>query len=378
MEQIEYLGFNSIQSLKEIVPKYNPKSIFLVTGQNSYDKCGAKSILNNILKNYNKIHFHAFETNPKLKDIEKGINIFKKNNCDFVIAVGGGSVMDIAKSVNILSNNSRKPIDYTKNKKDIENKGQTLVAIPTTAGSGSEATHFAVVYIDKTKYSLEHVYMLPDYSIVDPQFTTKLPKNITASTGADALSQAIESFWCINSIDESKNYSKKAIKLVIENISNAVNNPTRESRKAMSIAAHLSGKAINITKTTASHAISYPITTKFGVPHGRAVLLTIPPMLTFNFNVTEEDLNDKRGIEYIKRVILKISELLGASNPEEASEKMTTLMKDVGLATKLNEVGVRTEEDIEYIIKNINLDRLGNNPRKLDTDKLRQILQSIR
>ena len=208
MPQREYFGYKSIINLKNILSKHNPKRIFLVTGKDSYEKCGAKSIISNFLNSYNVVHFNDFEVNPKLKDIEKGITIFKKNNCDFVIAVGGGSVMDVAKSINILSVNKKNTIEYITNKKIIENKGKALAAIPTTSGSGSESTKFAVVYINKTKYSLEHDFMLPDYAIVDPQFTMNLPKSITASAGMDAFCQSIESYWCINSNEESKKFEK--------------------------------------------------------------------------------------------------------------------------------------------------------------------------
>lgn len=379
MAQKEYFGFNSINNLKNVLSKHNPKNIFLVTGKASYEKSGAKSIIEEFLKDYNVTHFCDFETNPKLEDIEKGLKLFKEKKCNFVVAVGGGTVMDIAKSVNILAANSGSPVEYVKGIKKIQNKGKTLVAIPTTSGSGSEATRFAVVYIDKTKYSLEHEFMLPDYAIVDPQFTMTLPKGITASTGMDALSQAIESYWCVNSTDESKAYAREAVRLVISNLSNAVNKPSRTSRELMAKAAHLAGKAINITRSTAPHAISYPITSYFNVPHGHAVALTLSSILLYNSHVTEEDLLDKRGVDYVKKVINEIAKLLGAKTSEEASEKITALMKELGLSTRLSELGIDTDDKIEIIIKNgFNPERVRNNPRKLTEEALRRILEEIR
>lgn len=379
MPQKEYLGFNSIGNLSNILAKHKPRSIFLVTGKDSYIKSGAKSIMDTILKNYNIVHFQDFEINPKINNIEKGINIFKKNNCDFVIAVGGGSSIDVAKSINILSANKEVPIDYITNKKNIKNKGKVLVAIPTTSGSGSEATKFAVVYIDKTKCSLEHESMLPDYSIVDPQFTMNLPKNITASTGMDALCQAIESYWCINSTGESKNYARVAIKLVMKNLLGAVNNPSRENREAMAKAAHLAGKAINISKTTAPHAISYPITSYFNVPHGHAVALTLPSLLLYNSEIIQEDSLDKRGVDYVKQTIDEIVTLLGANNVEEAANKIKKLMVGISLITRLSELGIKKDGDIELIIsRGFNPNRVNNNPRRLTEEALRKILDIIR
>ncbi len=380
MRQQEYFGFNSINNLRNILLKHKPKNIFLVTGKNSYEKCGAKKILNKILRNYNVVDFTEFEVNPKFDDIKKGLELFKKNNCDFVIAVGGGTTLDIAKAVNLFASNEEKSfIEYINNPTKIKNKGKVTVAIPTTSGSGSEATRYAVLYKDKVKYTLTHNFIIPEYAIVDPQFTMNLPAHITAFTGMDALSQAIESYWSINSTDESKKYSREAIKLIIKNIPLAVNNSSEISRGTMTKAAHLAGNAINITKTTACHAISYPITSYFNVPHGHAVALTIAPMIVYNSQVTKQDLLDKRGVDYVKNTIKEIVELIGASNAEEASEKITNLMKEIGLSTKLSELGIETDEDIEIIIRNgFNPDRVNNNPRKLTEETLRGILYEIR
>lgn len=379
MPQKEYLGFGLVKNLNKILEKCKPKKIFLVTGQNSYIKSGAKYILDDYLKNYDFIHFNDFEENPKLNDIEKGVSIFKKNKCDFVIAVGGGSAMDIAKSINALAANSGKPIEYIKNNKKIIKKGRVLVAIPTTSGSGSEATKFAVVYIDKTKYSLDNEIMLPDYAIVDPQFTISLPKNITASTGMDALSQGVESYWSVNSTNESKKYAKEAIKLVINHLPIAVNNPDKKSRANMAKAAHLAGKAINISKTTACHAISYPITSYFNVPHGHAVALTLGEMLVYNSNIVEEDVLDKRGVNYVKKTIKEIINLLESNTAQYARTKIKNLMKEIGLSNNLHDLKIKTNNNINVIIKNgFNPYRVKNNPRELTESALRKILHNIR
>ena len=377
--QQEYVGVNSVQNLEGVLSRHNPNSIFLVTGGASYELSGAKSAVEPLLSGFRITRFSDFEVNPKLTDIERGIDIFREADCDLVIAIGGGSVMDVAKSINVLAANDGKPEDYINKKATIENRGKVLVGIPTTSGSGSEATKFAVIYIDKTKYSLEHELVLPDYAIVDPQLTVSLPKGITASTGMDALSQAVESYWCVNSNDESKDYAREAIKLVMGNLSDAVNNPSEVSREAMARAAHLAGKAINISKTTASHAISYPITSYFSIPHGHAVALTVGQMLVYNSGVSEQDVLDQRGVEYVKNIIDEITALLGAEDPQEASKIIADLMDEIGLATKLREVGIKAQEDIDIIVRNgFNPDRVKNNPRELTEEALRVILEGIR
>lgn len=371
----EYFGNGSIKNLEKILHKNKINSIFLVTGKGSYQSSGAEEKLNPLLKNYRVVYFSDFETNPRLDDIERGISLFKKNNCDIVIAVGGGSVIDMGKSINVLAAQDREAIDYIKSEK-IKKKGKIFVAIPTTAGSGAEATHFAVVYVDKIKYSIENEYILPDYCIIDPELTMRLPPYITASAGMDALAQAIESYWCVNSTKTSKAYAKKAIKLIMDNISNAVHNPSLKSRAAMSKGAHLAGKAIDITKTTAPHAISYPITSYFGVPHGHAVALTLGSMLVFNNQVVKDDVLDKRGVKYVKKEIQKVVSVLGASNPYQAKEAINKLMYNIGLKTRLSELGI-SNDNLEIIIKNVSLERIKNNPRQVTEHSLKNILKGL-
>jgi alcohol dehydrogenase class IV len=162
--------------------------------------------------------------------------------------------------------------------------GKPLIAIPTTSGTGTEATCFAVVYIDKTKYSLKHSSILPDYTIIDPTLTHAMPPLVTAATGMDALAQAIESYWGVKSTHESQAYAREAITLTLAYLKAACQNEV-EARDAMSRAANLAGKAINLTETTACHAVSYPITSYFNVPHGHAVALTLASMFGYINNL---------------------------------------------------------------------------------------------
>ena len=277
----EYIGLGTIKSLVEIFDTVAPNYVLLVTGKDSYASSGASSLVEPYLSGFKCTRFYDFYANPALEDIEKGIQIFRKVSPDIVVAVGGGSVMDMAKAINILSQNEGNAREYIEGK-EIVQKGKPLVAIPTTAGSGSEATHFAVAYINGRKYSLAHHSMMPDWAIADPEFTYRLPKKITAATGMDALSQSIESLWSLKATEESKRYARESAVLVLQNLRQAVNEPDSISRDAMMRAAHLSGKAINISKTTASHAMSYPLTVHFGIPHGHAVALTLPRLVVFN------------------------------------------------------------------------------------------------
>ncbi len=378
MKRQEYIGLGSINQLSSIMSKLFAKKVFLVTGKDSYRVCGAENYLNCILADYEICRFSDFSNNPMVEDVTRGIELFKQSRSDVVIAVGGGSIIDMAKLINFFAGNDMTPSEYISSRKKSVRKGKPLIAIPTTAGTGSETTQFAVLYIDKKKFSLDNESILPDVAIIDPNLTMSLPRYITATTGMDALGQAIESYWSINSNTESKALAKRAIELVAENLATAANRPTASARLAMAEAASLAGKAINITRTTACHSISYPLTSYFGITHGHAVGLTLPSMLEYISGVSSSDVADTRGYKYVRRSVDEIVLMLGAKNISEAKGKIIRLMETIGLQTRLNGLGIKSEEDIENIVENgFNPERVRNNPRVLTRKALREILYSI-
>ena len=375
MRQKEYIGCDSIKYLKQILSKRAPGKIFLVTGRHSFQVSGAKNILDPLIEGFSIERFPYGGPNPKVEDIECGIEIYKTQKPDVVIAVGGGSVIDTAKLINIFASTDVKPKDWLAGKRPEVKKNVILIAIPSTAGSGSEATHFAVLYIGKEKYSIEHESMLPDIAFVDPVFTMNLPPYITASAAMDALSQAIESYWSIHSTEESKKFSAEAMRLVSANIINAVNAPAPDNRLAMAKGAHLSGKAIRLTRTTAVHAISYPMTSYFGIPHGHACGLILPGMMQYISGVTENDLMDQRGRQYVIKTLKEIAFFLGETNYKHAPKRLETLLKKIGLETNFNTLGIKSKDDIETILMHsFNPARVNNNPRKLNKRVLRNLL----
>jgi len=378
LKQKEYIGFESIKNLVSVLSELSAKKIFLVTGKDSYSSSGSKEHLTKLLVDFEVDRFFDFSSNPKIEDVNKGVEVFKYAQCDTVIAVGGGSVIDMAKLINFFAVNNLNPLEYFKTSKKHVQKPKPLIAIPTTAGSGSEASSFAVLYVGKKKFSVDNKFVLPDVAIVDPALTMSLPEHITAVTGMDVLSQAIESYWSINSNDESKRFARSAIKLTMANLVTAVNNADTFSRLAMAKAAHFAGKAINITKTTASHAISYPLTSYFDIPHGHAAGLTLSSMFEYNAGVSDEDVLEPRGCEYVRKTLNEIAALLGRKCVIEAKDKIDKLMFKIGLETKLSRLGVNSQEDIETIIANsFDSDRVANNPRKVTRESLREILEMI-
>lgn len=379
MPQQEYFGTGILtKELETILTKEKPHQIFLVTGKESYSSSGIKEKMTSLLSPYTFIQFQDFSVNPKIEDIKRGIDLYKKEKCDLTIAIGGGSVIDIAKSINILTRQNDKAEEYITGRKNIKQKGNNLIAIPTTAGSGSEATSFAVVYIQGQKYSLYHpIFMLPDYAIIDPELTFTCSPTLSSISGMDALTQAVESYWSVKSTPQSQEYSRIAINLILKNLETVVNNPTTTSREKMSKAANLAGKAINLTATTACHAMSYPLTSYFNIPHGQAVALTLGEIGKFNYEIKPDNCQDTRGVNYVKRTLDEIFLLFRVKSPEQFSATINKLMDNIKLERNLSKLNINPEDELE-IIKDLNLERVKNNPRTLTPKQAQLILKNIR
>jgi alcohol dehydrogenase class IV len=372
-----YIGHGSIEYLSAALLKYAVGSILLVTGKSSFSLSGAEAVIAPMLSPYQVHRFSDFSNNPNIRDLQKGVESFRVYRPGLILAVGGGSVIDMAKLISVFATEEGDVEDYVLKHKEWKHRGQPLVAIPTTAGTGSEATQFATLYVDKRKYSVSDETLLPDVAIIDPLMTRNLPPYLTATSGMDALSQAIESYWSVYSTDQSKSYAREAIHIIANQLSRAVNRPTDDSRLYMARASHLAGKAINITKTTAPHALSYPLTSKFGVPHGQAVSLTLSGFIKYNYGVTKADLADRRGISYVRKTMEEISRYLGCESVRDSSIRVEEIMKDIGLATTFTDLGIDRHEAIECVINEVNIERLVNNPRRVSQAQMRELLQSI-
>ena len=351
--------------------------LFLVVDEPAWLASGAKELLESQFLEATTNWFTDFELNPKLDDVERGIEAYRECQPDLIIALGGGTAIDLAKLIGSLAVQAASARDIATGRTSIQVAGKPLMAIPTTAGTGSEATHFAVVYVDGEKYSVAHPSMLPRYAIVDSRLTASLPKHITAATGLDAFCQAIESMWSVAATEESMRYATDAARLAFGNLVTATNSPTPEARKAMSRASHLAGKAINITKTTAPHALSYALTSRLDVPHGMAVALTLASILKFNAEVTDEDCNDPRGAVAVRDRISQILDILGADNVEAGSASITGLLSQINCPTKLKAVGVETSDELRRIVDSVNAERLSNNPRQASPTQLFNLLQTV-
>jgi len=374
MNKRKFFGVGSISYLNDILQRVGARKILLVTGKNSYTKCGAESKINKIVQRYEVGVFNDFRSNPDLTDVKKGVEVLQKFNPDVICAIGGGSVIDIAKLIKyfgIAEINNIENIIKNSQQKCVASKIK-LIAIPTTSGTGSEATEFAVLYVNKIKESIENMNIMPNYSIIDPRFTYNSPKSLVSVVGLDTLAQAIESYWSNKSTLKSKKYARFVIKVVLENLVKAYNGD-KEAKNELSKASYLSGKAINISKTTAPHAISYTLTSNYGIPHGYAVALTLGYFFRINYEEDNQNINDSRGVHYVKSTMKEIFDLLSVNNAESAKKRWDVLLRQINLKPSLKQLGFARENDINKIINGVNLNRLKNNPVKVKRKTLEEI-----
>lgn len=311
--------------------------------------------------------FSDFTPNPQYESVVKGVDVFRDQKCEGIIAVGGGSAMDVAKCIKLYSN-----MDSHQNylKQPIVPNDIPFLAIPTTAGTGSEATRYAVIYYKGAKQSITSESCIPQAVLLDPTCLTTLPLYQRKVTMLDALCHALESFWSVNSTEQSQFYSSQALSEILANLEGYLNN-TPQGNSAMLLAAHKAGQAINITQTTAGHAMCYKLTSLFGIAHGHAAILC--DRILFPWMLTHTALCvDPRGETYLQRVFVQIAKAMGCTTPKNAVEKLQSLFSQLNL-----EVPAATPQQIEELTKSVNPVRLKNHPVRLDEETIRQLYQTI-
>ena len=375
MNQIDFIGRNSILHLKEILNETKVRKILLVRGNESFKISNADKLLTPLFQDRLVESILYSGLNLTFNIIKNALNQLSKFSPDIIISVGGGSVLDLGKVLSVI--NSEQPAlleEILTHKKEISGKPLPLVAIPTTVGSGSESTQFSVVYIEEKKYSFSHVNVLPNYVILEPEFVHNLPKSIIASSGLDSFTQAVESYWSVNSTKESLKYAKKAMELSVSNLEKSYGHDIK-SLENMQFAANLSGKAINISKTTAVHALSYPLTSNFSIPHGFAVGCLLPRIFSYNSKVNLSNVNDHRGISFVKHKIREINEILGTKSTNGTISLIKNLLINLGANEFWHKIDVIIQNELPSISKGINPERLENNPVKINSDDLYSVLQ---
>jgi alcohol dehydrogenase class IV len=371
-------GNGVLAELPELLKLHGIERALVVTGRRSWEAARGADMERRLAGVVQLRFFCSYETNPRLPDVVAGLDALRQTDADAVIGVGGGTAMDLAKAIAILADQNADPASVVLGQVPITRpRRRLLVLVPTTSGTGSEVTCFAVVYVDRQKHSLDHSFVTADYAIIDPYASAGMPRSLTATTGADALAQAIESFWSVRSTTVSRAIALRALDLIQANWVQSCEGSTMTNRHAMAEAAYLAGCAIDATRTTAPHALSYPLTIRHGVPHGHACALTLPQFLLFNADVSPGDVADPRGASFVHDRIAELLAHLGVATPSDGALRLTHLIAQTGLGTRLRDVVSDPDAAIADAIADVNPDRLANNPRHVNFDTLWSILTGI-
>lgn len=345
------------------------KKIFLVCGKSIENHKKFVKKLESI--NIPTIYFSDFKANPLYESVVKGVEVFKTEKCDCIIAVGGGSAIDVAKCIKLYAYSLEDGSNgaWLKTSNIVPNNIPFLV-IPTTAGTGSEATKYAVVYYKGVKQSVTNESIIPDTVLIAPDTLLSLPIYQKKATMCDALCHAIESYWSVNSTDESKNYSMEAIRGIMQHMEGYFNN-TKEGRTGMLMASNLAGKAINITQTTAGHAMCYKITSFFGLAHGHATILCNKVLFPWMIENVDKCI-DPRGKDYLIIVLDELGKAFGGEDARTGAECLIKLFERLEL-----DVPKASPLQYEKLKKGVNPIRLKNHPVELNEDDIDLLYHKI-
>ena len=299
--------------------------------------------------------FSGYHPNPDLADSEAGAAMYRREGCDGLISLGGGSAMDSAKAIKALLLTG----DMARVKASDLPGDMWLphIAVPGTAGTGSEATPFAVVYVDGKKLSLDHPQLLPEAVVLDSTLLATLPEYHRKACAMDALAQGVESFWAKTATAESRIHAERAIRGVVRSMG-AYLAGDAATRDAMLEAAYESGRAISISRTTAAHAMSYQITKLLGPAHGHACMLTLS-------HLWAHLLEGGQARETLEQLAL----ILGLPDAASGPALLRGLLVDTGLDSQT----CPDAPTLDALAASVNTQRLGNHPEPLSADALREI-----
>ena len=358
----------SEQALDKYFGEVGAKKILLVGGK-SLDALAVGDYFNNLASRtgIEVVRFSDFKPNPDYTSVLAGVKLYKEKGCDMVAAVGGGSAMDTAKCIKmyVTMDESKEYIEQKIVPNDIE-----FLVVPTTAGTGSEATRYAIIYYNGNKVSVTDNSCIPTAVVFDPDALKTLPDYQRKATMMDALCHAVESYWSVHSTEESKAYAAEAIELIFDSMEEYLAN-TEKGNADMLKAANIAGKAINITATTAGHAMCYKLTTGYGLAHGHAAALCVNALFPYMVKNTDK-CTDARGQEYFSGMMDELADIICGANPLAAAERFDTLIKDLGLQRPIAHEG-----DIEKLTGSVNIERLKNHPVKLDEETISELYGSI-
>lgn len=364
-------GVDALNSLNEHLAILGNKPLILI-GSGSIKRNGTFGRIEAAVGSDYAI-FENIPSDPDIQTVDAGLAVYKKESCDYLIAAGGGSVLDASKAIALLAANGGSVSDYEF--KPPMHKCPPIVAIPTTAGTGSEVTKWSIITDNehKKKMAIGHEYLMPAVAVLDPGITVSMPRNITAATGMDALTHAIEAYISDRANSLSDIWALKAIELLTKNILKATYNPTDlDARTAMLYGQMYAGIAFNNSAVGLVHAMSRPLGAYYGIPHGEANAMLLPAILEYNLMVSADKYCDIAAVIGLETTGMDRNEVA-----ERLVEFIAELFYKLPLKSRLSEFSV-ANEDISKMAKAAHENASAKvNPRKTLQDEVISIYRSI-
>ena len=363
-----YFGTGRINELSDIISSYGFSRGVLVCDEIFVQKGLADEIVG---KSGGKLTavFSDITPNPTTKNVNDCVALLRQEDAEFVVALGGGSSMDCAKAACAIKGSNDLIDDYHAGLKALNPADRIpLIAVPTTAGTGSEVTSVSVLTNEEKglKAPLGNPLLYARAAIIDPALTVSVPPRVTASTGLDVLSHALEGYWSIHHQPICDAVALSAARTVFEHLSTVYYIPTDiEAREKMCEASLLAGIAFSHPKTTGSHACSFPLTNIYHVPHGEACAFTLDYFL--RLNASEE--KDGRIDRFVKDC--------GFENAEKAAEKILEMKKAFGMRCTLSEIGVK-DEGIRALSEKSMHPNMLNNPVEMTVESVERMYRFLK
>ncbi|MCM8799926.1 MAG: iron-containing alcohol dehydrogenase [Candidatus Omnitrophica bacterium] len=364
-------GRDTLDKIKELISAFG-RRVLIITGKKSMQENGILDKIKENLSGFKIIHFNKINFEPTVEDVDEARRLsFKK--VDLVIGLGGGSVLDCAKATAGLLNKKGRTLDYLLEKRKIEKEGIPFVAIPTTAGSGAEVTPNAVL-IDrkrKIKMSLRSFYLFAKLAILDPTLTLTLPPKLTAYSGMDALSQAIESYVSKGANHFTDALAIEAIKIIGRSIIGVYKNGEDLSlRENMLYGSLLSGIALFNARMGVVHGLAHPLGVIYKLPHGLICGLLLPYAMEFNL---------KAVAEKYKEVAIALNLNVKSFSPQQASleaiKKIRYFLRELKFPQNLKSLGVKKKDFLKIIKDSLPSGSLKANPIRVCSKDLKRILE---
>ncbi|AXF57044.1 iron-containing alcohol dehydrogenase [Salicibibacter kimchii] len=366
----------SSATVPEVINDLQLNNVLFVYDKGIIDAGIADKVIEPVEKaGINVTHFTGVYPNPTIENVEEGYEIAASSDVDAIITIGGGSSMDCAKAINILLTNPGSIKDY-EGRGIVKEKTKPLIAIPTTAGTGSEGTAFTIITDTERqrKMIIAGDNVAADIALVDPELTVGLPPAITAATGMDALTHAIEAFVSKNASIPSNIHALKAIELIVENLEEAVKNGSNiEARENMMLGSLLAGIAFNQAGLGLVHAIAHPLGSHFGVAHGVANAIGLPYVVKYNSD-----------LQSVKEKHVEMASAMGFETEykslEIISEEIVSTIVKLSNAVdipSLKEIGINKENLDEMAVDVTKENSMKFTPRDASLEEVKELLNDI-